>query len=260
MTHASELSRASTAAKDLTSRILARLLKNRAALRLRQGRWEVLTADGKGQRAWPTKLSRQIDALIADGSLVRGDDGLLRPSGASAAAVLDVQESPLQRLLQNKPQAGGRYFTSDMMRAGEKLRIDFERAHLRQRVTVNYAMAGGGSSRHWQFSDNAIEKLSDEVFTARQRVHEALDVVGPELSGLLLQVCCLTTGLEAAERQLSLPRRSGKAVLGLALTRLARHYGFRERLRHAGPTRIGHWAVEGYRPQFNPQPPAPHPT
>ena len=54
---------------------------------------------------------------------------------------------------------------------------------------------------------------------------KALEAVGPELASMLAQVCCLSAGLEQAERLLNLPQRSGKAVLGLALTALARHYG-----------------------------------
>jgi Domain of unknown function (DUF6456) len=79
-------------------------------------------------------------------------------------------------------------------------------------------------------------------------LHRALDAVGPELSGILLYVCCLAGGLEQAEMRLNLPRRAGKAVLQLALTRLARHYGFKASLRHEGPGRIGHWAVGDFRP------------
>jgi len=232
----------------------------KAALRKRYGCWEVLTQKGSGQKVLPRRLSSVVDKLVSAGLVSCGDDGLFRPMGAVAAAVTDCQESPLQKLLRNKPQASENHFSTDLIRAGEKLRRDFEKAHLSQRVTASYAAMEGGSSRHWQFSDNAILRLADDVFEARQRVHEALDAVGPELSGLLLQVCCMTMGLEAAERILSLPRRSAKAVLALGLTRLARHYGFRERLRHAGPTQIGHWAVSGSRPRINPREPEPHQT
>lgn len=244
----------------LAQSVLKRLQTTKVALRKRQGHWEILTQSGSGQNVLPKRLSRLVDKLVAEGVLRCGDDGLFRPFGTAVTAVVDCQESPLQRLLKNKPQSGENYFSTDMVRAGEKLRRDYEKAHLSQRVTVNYAAAESGSSRHWQFSDNAILRLADDVFEARQRVHEALDTVGPELSGLLLQVCCMTTGLEAAERVLSLPRRSAKAVLALGLTRLARHYGFRERLRHAGPTQIGHWAVADNKPRIKPREPEPHQT
>jgi hypothetical protein len=41
----------------------------------------------------------------------------------------------------------------------------------------------------------------------------------------LLRVCCFLEGIESAEKALGWPSRSGKLVLGLALDRLARHYG-----------------------------------
>ncbi|HEX6866325.1 MAG TPA: DUF6456 domain-containing protein, partial [Caulobacteraceae bacterium] len=47
----------------------------------------------------------------------------------------------------------------------------------------------------------------------------------PGLRDMLEQVCLTDSALEAAERSLGLPRRSGKAVLKLALQRLAVHYG-----------------------------------
>jgi hypothetical protein len=42
---------------------------------------------------------------------------------------------------------------------------------------------------------------------------------------MLEHVCLAGTALDAAERSLGLPRRSGKTVLKLALQRLAKHYG-----------------------------------
>ena len=63
------------------------------------------------------------------------------------------------------------------------------------------------------------------VVAARQRFHRALDAVGPELAGVLVDVCCHDMGLEAAGRAWGWPQRAAKVVLDLALTRLARHYG-----------------------------------
>jgi hypothetical protein len=52
-----------------------------------------------------------------------------------------------------------------------------------------------------------------------------LEAVGPGLREILEHVCFAGSALEAAERGLGLPRRSGKMVLKLALQRLAAHYG-----------------------------------
>jgi len=76
-----------------------------------------------------------------------------------------------------------------------------------------------------------------------------MDAAGPELSSILLQVCCLAAGLEQAERLLDLPQRSGKAVLGLALNALSCHYGMGQAKPAAA--RKSFWAVPDYRPAIS---------
>ena len=169
-----------------------------------------------------------------------------------------TSESPLIRLFQRKGDAGKTLIDAQQFAAGEKLRNDFERAHLSQRITASYSESSGSGGRHWQMSDNAIERLNDNAIAARQRLHNAFAAVGPELSGILYQVCCVAAGFEQAERILNLPQRSGKAVLALALTRLARHYGL---IKHHNPRRkdiIAHWALDDYRPAIMPPEPGQH--
>ena len=60
------------------------------------------------------------------------------------------------------------------------------------------------------------------MIAARQSVHLALDAVRPEFAGLPLDICCFLKGLEDIERECALPARSGKVVLQLALSRVAR--------------------------------------
>ncbi|MEO6607025.1 MAG: DUF6456 domain-containing protein [Aestuariivirga sp.] len=163
-----------------------------------------------------------------------------------------TSESPLTRLYLRKGDAGKTLIDAQQFAAGEKLRQDFERAHLSQRVTASYAESSGSGGRHWQMSDNAIERLNDNAIAARERLHRAFEAVGPELSGILYQVCCVAAGFEQAERILNLPQRSGKAILALGLTRLARHYGL---IKHHKPRRkdvIAHWALDDYRPAIMP--------
>ncbi len=61
-------------------------------------------------------------------------------------------------------------------------------------------------------------------------------------------------GLEQAERMLNLPQRSGKAVLALGLTRLARHYRLLKAPERSSESRnIAHWALADFRPRIMPR-------
>jgi hypothetical protein len=66
---------------------------------------------------------------------------------------------------------------------------------------------------------------AERARAAKDRIARALADVGPGLKDILEHVCFAGTALEAAERSLGLPRRAGKALLKLALGRLAAHYG-----------------------------------
>ena len=165
-----------------------------------------------------------------------------RPArGENAAPVFNDAESPLSWLRTRKDKAGQPLISEAQYLAGEKLRMDFERALMARRTTTNWDVAGAPSR-----GGNAMAELSDGAIAARQRYMKALEAVGPELSSILTQVCCLSAGLEQAERVLNLPQRSGKAVLGLALTALARHYGLLNVVRPQ--TGLSHWGLPDFRP------------
>ena len=160
----------------------------------------------------------------------------------------EKSESPLARLFLRKDPSGKSYIDAKQFLAGERLRKDYEQAHMAQRVTSSYEESAGSGGRHWQMSDNAVTKLNDNAIAARERLHHAFTSVGSELSGILYQVCCLSAGFENAELALTLPPRSGKAVLALALTRLARHYGLIKTRNPTPKDSISHWAIDDYRP------------
>ena len=168
--------------------------------------------------------------------------------GVRRPVIVNEGESPLGWLRRRKDRAGTPMVDAAQFEAGERLRGEFERAQLAPSVTSNWE--GAASSRRTRRAPPAgAAALSDEALSSRQRVLRALEAVGPELSGVLIDVCCHLVGLADTEKNRGWPQRSGKVILGIALTRLARHYG----LSSAGDsartrTRMRHWGAEDFRP------------
>ena len=82
----------------------------------------------------------------------------------------------------------------------------------------------------------------------------ALMAVGPEVAGVLVDICCELKGLEEAEKENGWPQRAGKVVLQIALTRLARHYGLiGKEVGGEQPRgrRLRHWGSDDYRPTLD---------
>jgi hypothetical protein len=161
-------------------------------------------------------------------------------------AARGAQERPLAWLSRRKDKDGRALVTEPQLAAGERLACDFWHAQLMPRVTADWSSAAVGRRMRRASPGTGVE-ISDNVMAARQRVHRALAAVGPELAGILVDVCCYEQGLEAAERARGWSQRSGKVVLGLALTRLARHYGL---IAPPPPHRLRHWGSDDYRPDL----------
>ena len=171
---------------------------------------------------------------------------------ASRAAVPEraAQEGPLAWLRHRKDKDGQRLVTEPQFAAGERLGADFWHAQLSPRVTANWSAAAMGR-RMRRSAPGAGVDLKDNVVAARTRVHRALAAVGPELAGILVDVCCHDIGLELAGRTQGWPQRAAKVVLQLALTRLARHYGLLAPQPPPGASRLRHWGGEDYRPNLD---------
>jgi len=149
-----------------------------------------------------------------------------RPTGGRARGLrYGPAESPLSALARRRDRDGERFVSLDLVRAGERLREDFELAQMGPRVTQNWDRflcsvdeqgGPGGGAR---------------ADAARARVIGALRDLGPGLGDVVLRCCCYLEGLEQAERRMGWSARSGKIVLRIALQRLRLHY---ERLGDAG--------------------------
>ena len=122
-----------------------------------------------------------------------------------ANVTVDNSESPLAWLARHRGRNGRALIEPHQLQAGERLRIDFTCAHLMPRTTTNW-MRPIASSRRGAGGERGAE-FTDVMIAARQRVHQALDAVGPEFGGLLLDVCCFLKRLEDVDA--SAPGRQG---------------------------------------------------
>jgi hypothetical protein len=168
-----------------------------------------------------------------------------------ASVTVNEDESPLSRFRRTRGRDGEPLIGAAEFAAGERLRADFTRGQLMPRVTANWSASV--ALRRRGDGGGGMAEMTDAIVTARQRVDRALEAVGPDFSGLLLDFCCFLKGIEEIERERSWPARSAKLVLRLALASLARHYGLIEtaRGRDAGG-RISRWGSEDYRPTIKP--------
>jgi Domain of unknown function (DUF6456) len=171
-----------------------------------------------------------------------------RLPGEDVTVLLNAEESPVAALARRRGKSGEPWLADHVVTAADRLRRDFERGRLQPRITANWSASVNSGRRTGDAA--GLTALTDMALAARIRFDKAMLAVGPELSGILVDVCCFLKGLEAVERERQWPARSAKLVLRLGLEALARHYGLREAA--TGPAATGpmrHWGAEGYRPE-----------
>lgn len=164
---------------------------------------------------------------------------------AVRAASASSEESPLEWLRRRRDVNGQPLIGEAAFAAGERLRRDFTFGQLMPRMTANWDTPITGR----RSGARGAADLSDNALAARQRLRRALEAVGPELRGVLLDVCCFLKGIGEVERERGWPARSAKVVLGLALECLARHYGLADHAVGASRRgRIESWGTPDHRP------------
>lgn len=163
--------------------------------------------------------------------------------GVRERALANKLESPLSALARLKEKTGGAFLPESALAAGERLHADFTRGGLQPRLTMSWEPRIASRQKG---EAGAGRELSDTALAARLRVARAVEAMGPELSGVALDVCCFMKGLETVERERQWPARSAKLLLRASLMALARHY--------APPVPAGRrshaWGAEGYRPEL----------
>ena len=157
------------------------------------------------------------ERAIEDGQIVAGG-GTPKGGGGRRSVTVNLAESPLS-WLRSRGHVSARQFE-----AGERLRDDYEMASLGARVTMRWDAGPRMGGRRG--SPEALDPTLAQI-SAKRRFDGAVGAAGPGLVDVLWRVVCAGEGLAAAEKDLGWPARAGKLVLGLALDRVADHYGLK---------------------------------
>ena len=145
--------------------------------------------------------------LTAEGPRRRG-----APRQKARSVTVNVAESPLSWLHSRGHLSERQY------QAGERLRLDWERAQLSPGITMRWEpvrIAGTG--------DHGLTSGERQI-AAKARFDGALAHAGTGLSDILWRIVCAGETLPTAEKTLAWPVRSGKLVLRIALDRVADFY------------------------------------
>lgn len=170
------------------------------------------------------------------------------PNRQKHMALVNETESPLAWLRRRRGRDGRPFIDDAQFSAGERLRGDFTRANMMPGITANWSFASGRNKRSGD--PGGIADLTDAALCARDRVYGALDAVGPEFDGVLLDICCYLKRLEQVETERRWPARSGKVILGLGLAKLARHYDGLDNPSVPGMRGIRKWDAKNHRPSI----------
>ncbi len=212
-----------------------------------KGHWQI-SAQGE---AWLRRRLATNDPYRAQ-HLLMGSKNIKIDGNCSRKLTVNLGESPLGWLLHRKGANGKPLLSQEQYEAGERLRTDFEKAQMSPRITsdITVPMTSSSSKRSGNAGNGVV--MQEAAIAAKQRFFKALEAVGADLADVLIEVCCHLKGMDEAEKSLSLPQRSGKIVLQIALTRLGQHYGLitRKTAHRYKSVAIRHWGDETFRPKI----------
>ena len=151
---------------------------------------------------------------------IEGERVVMEADGTLTTHRANLGESPIAWLARHKDQSGRPWLGPAEVAAGERLRLDAERAGSGPSLTMRWdalPRSGGGSASRTEPGDRAL--------SAAARVEAALTAVGPRLRPFVTQICIRGSSLQLAEQDFGLRRRQGKTLLKQGLQALAEHYG-----------------------------------
>jgi hypothetical protein len=133
-------------------------------------------------------------------------DGAPDPAAPERTITVNLREDPL-RMLQRQSRVAHLVGPAEI-EAGMRFRADLGLAGTIPAITMDWTRpAVDGSSGEGM-------SVSDRVVAARLRVDRALKAVGPDFSGILIDICGFGKGVEILEREQALPHAGSTAVPG----------------------------------------------
>lgn len=168
--------------------------------------------------------------------------------GRVCGVAVNRAESPLAQLMRRSTKTGAPFLSQIEYEAGERLRADYTRGQIMPRLGANWVASVSSGRRG---GPGGAAELTESALAARQRVERAIEAVGPELAGVLVDICCFLKGLELVERERGWPVRSAKLMLKAGLSGLARHYRMRAAGAGSALPPVLHWGAEDYRPTIS---------
>ena len=213
-------------------------------LNLAQWRSDTLVISSEG-RAFARRMAASADAdpfQVQHRELARETRDV-----GEAPVLIDASESPLAWLARRRDRDGKPFLDSAAVTAGERFRRDITLAQMLPSVTSNWS-AHSSPGR----GDPGSRLLPSEVaMAARQRIDKALNAIGTDFAGLILDACAFVKKLDTIESERGWPSRSAKIVLRFALADLARHYGLSASATGPKASRgTRHWGASDYRPDI----------
>ncbi|MGL1922066.1 MAG: DUF6456 domain-containing protein [Hyphomicrobiales bacterium] len=130
--------------------------------------------------------------------------------------------SPIYKLYNRQRNIRHKYLNETHLQAGQQLFDKFVNANLQPNITMNWEKLASAPQPHYTGVKDT--GLGESLYLARKQLYEALEYVGEDFAAILVEVCLFGNGLEATEKALAWPARSGKLLLTMALDRLAQYY------------------------------------
>ena len=135
---------------------------------------------------------------------------------------MSINDEPaIVRLAGLKDASGQPYLVGHHVAAADYLERLIARARLAPRLTMSYGSARAGGSS----VGNSVLDISDSAAQARQKLNRLATALPADCWNVLFDVCGMGKGLQMIETERSLPRRSAKLILRIALDQLAVHIG-----------------------------------